>query len=123
MIIKKPITFPINKPKEEIIKVIKFIEECIENKYKVKEIIVNEKFISKKELIDKMKDKGFLALQKKNKDSRKEKSSIYMNFNQKYGKILVDQLKYIEISSDKRNKKVNLTDTGKHVCAIFKYLI
>ncbi len=123
MIIKTPITFPINKPNDEIIKVIKFIELCIENKYKDKEFEIKEKFISKKDLIEKMKNEGYLTLQKKNKDARKEKSSMYMNFNQKFVKILADELKYIEISSDKRNKKVSLTSAGKQVCEIFRYLV
>ncbi len=123
MIIEKPITFPIKKPNDEIIKVIKFIEMAIENKYKDKEIKVKEKFISKKELLEKMQEEGLLTLQKKNKDARKEKSSIYTNFNQKFVKILVGDLKYIEISNEKRNKRVTLTNIGKHVCDIFRYLI
>lgn len=36
---------------------------------------------------------------------------------------LVYEMKYIKISDDKRNKKVYLTEIGKDILKIFKFLI
>ncbi len=36
---------------------------------------------------------------------------------------LVNEMKYIKISDDKRNKKVYLTEVGKDILKIFKFLI
>lgn len=36
---------------------------------------------------------------------------------------LVNEMKHIRISDDKRNKKVYLTEVGKEVLKIFKFLI
>lgn len=36
---------------------------------------------------------------------------------------IVKEMKYIRISDDKRNKKIYLTEVGKDILKIFKYLI
>ncbi|MBN1216328.1 MAG: hypothetical protein JXA99_12915 [Candidatus Lokiarchaeota archaeon] len=46
-----------------------------------------------------------------------------MKLNQRFLKPLESELKYIEISDDKRNKKIVITEKGRVVLNIFKYLI
>ncbi|KKM21564.1 hypothetical protein LCGC14_1634180 [marine sediment metagenome] len=43
--------------------------------------------------------------------------------NTKFLEPLVKEMKYIKISDDKRNKKVYLTEVGKDILKIFKFLI
>lgn len=106
--------FPIQKPDTDLIKVIKIIEKMIPK---------NRKFVYKKHLLDELKNKGLLDLLKENKDYEKLKSAEYMTLNQRYLNPLEKDLKYIEISDDKRNKKIFLTDEGERVLKIFKYYI
>ncbi|TXT58308.1 MAG: hypothetical protein BAJALOKI2v1_400040 [Promethearchaeota archaeon] len=123
MIIKTPITFPINKPDEEFIKILKYIENLIDEKYRGKDVSnVKRKYIYKKHLVENLYEEGFLKLQSKHKNKRKLKSSIYMK-SRKYLDPLENDLNYIEISNDKRNKKVFLSETGKEILQIFEHLI
>lgn len=123
MIIKTPITFPIKKPNEKFIIILKFIYNLIEEKYKNKDLSnVKRKYIYKKNLVEDLYEEGLLKLKSKHKNKRKLKSSIYMK-SRKYLDPLEDDLNYIEISDDKRNKKVYLTETGKEILQIFEYLI
>ncbi len=121
MIIKTPMTFPIKKPKEIYIKILRLIHRLIEERYKDKKFDKNTpKFIYKKDLISKLFERKLITLQKKNKNERKLQASKYMK-SQKYIDALKRELRYIKISNDKRNKKVFLTDFGKEVLEIFKY--
>ncbi len=123
MIIKTPITFPINKPPELYINILKLIENMLIDKYDKKGFADREeKFIYKKNLVLGLYDKGLLTLTRKNDDARKLTSSLYMK-SKKILSILANELKYIEISEDKRNKKILLTDIGKSILEIFKFLI
>ncbi|MBD3197834.1 MAG: hypothetical protein GF317_22475 [Candidatus Lokiarchaeota archaeon] len=123
MIIKTPITFPIKKPDEIYIKILKFISQLIEKRYKNKDY--NEtlsKFIYKKTLIQELYEAGYVRLETKNKDPRKLKSSKYMKSN-KYLKVLERELNYIDVSDDRRNKKIYINEIGKEILKIFKYKI
>ncbi|MHA1252852.1 MAG: DUF6293 family protein [Candidatus Helarchaeota archaeon] len=46
-----------------------------------------------------------------------------MMANKRYLDPLEKELQYITISEDKRNKKICLTENGRNVLEIFKYLI
>ena len=118
-----PITFPTKKPKEIYIQTLKIIDNLTKRKYEKKEYKdVQKEFIYKKSLIKELESKGFITLESKHKDPSSRKSALYMKSN-KFLEPLVKDLKYIEISDDKRNKKVFLTDIGKKVLEIFKILI
>lgn len=123
MYIKTPITFPIKKPEAIYIKVLKLIQRMITKKYKGKEYDQSQaKFVYKKNLIDELIEKNFLKLEHKNEDERKRRSSYYMK-SKKFFDPLEKELSYIQISDDRRNKKVRLTPTGKQILQIFQYLI
>jgi len=123
MIIFKPVMFPIQKPRKNLIDVLKIIDEMIENKYKKKISACSTKFIYKKDLKNILLEKGYIALKKRNENPRNMASSHYMKLNHAYLNPLSLELKCIEISDDKRNKKIYLTPTGKNMLEIFKYLI
>ena len=119
----KPITFPIKKPEEIYIKTLKLIDELIEIKYKKKLLEKKRvKFVYLKKLIEDLESKGLLELNKEHEDPRSRKSALYMK-SRHFLEPLINELKYIELSDDKRNKKVFLTNKGKDVLQIFKYLI
>ena len=123
MILKKPLVFPIKKPDPILIKILQVIENMIDEKYENKLFEGDLKFIYKKDLLDALIDNDLIALKRKNEDYRKERSSYYAKLNQKFlNRMSMDQ-KYIEISSDKRNKKITLTSVGEEVLSIFEYLI
>jgi len=123
LLIKQPITFPIKKPKEIYIKFLKLFEDLIKNKYNKKDVeIKKEKFIYMKYLIDELKSKKFIELESKHNDPGKRKSALYMKANN-FLEPLIKDLEYIEISDDKRNKKVYLTEIGQDITKIFKFLI
>jgi hypothetical protein len=121
MIIKTPITFPIKKPEEIYIRILKLIKKMIGERYEGKKYDKNRpKFIYKKDLISKLFETKLITLQKKNKNVRKLQASKYMK-SQKYLSPMKRELKYIEVSKDKRNKKVFLTELGQEILEIFKY--
>ncbi|MHA1758852.1 MAG: DUF6293 family protein, partial [Promethearchaeota archaeon] len=66
---------------------------------------------------------GKLPLRKKSEDPQKLKSSYYMMANKRFLDPLEKELQYITLSKDKRNKKIYLTNDGKNVLEIFKYLL
>ena len=123
MIIIYPPIFPIIKPQTNLIKVLKILHKTIQNKYSDKETVFPIKFIYKKEFIEILIEKGFLKLQKKHYDLRSRQSSYYMKVNKRFLEPLANQLGYIEISKDKRNKKIFITEKGKNILKIFRYLI
>jgi len=106
--------FPIQKPREDLIKVLKVIEKIMAG---------GKKFVYKKYLLNVLKDEGLLQLITENPDLKKNKSSEYMALNQRYLNPLEKAWKFIKISDDKRNKKIFLTDEGKEILKIFKYYI
>ena len=121
--IKKPITFPIKKPKEVFLKTLKIIKDLIKSKYNQKYFdSESEQFIFMKKLIDVLESKHILELKSKHKELSSRKSALYMK-SYKFLEPLVRDLKYIKISEDKRNKKVFLTQRGKDILKIFKFLI
>lgn len=121
--IVNPITFPINKPKDIYINTLKILEKLITKKYEMKDYDDSHgKFIYKKTFINELETKGFVELESKHADPSKRKSALYMK-SHKFLEPLVDQLKYIKISDDKRNKKVFLTEKGRDILKIFKFLI
>ncbi|TFG01146.1 MAG: hypothetical protein EU541_00050 [Promethearchaeota archaeon] len=123
MIIKTPITFPIKKPDDQIIKILQFIQNLIENRYKGKQYDKSKrKFIYKKNLVEQLFEQGLISLIHKNKEERKLQASKYMK-SQKYLNPMEQELKFIEISKDKRNKKIYITDLGYEILEIFKYQI
>ncbi|MGV9173204.1 MAG: DUF6293 family protein, partial [Promethearchaeia archaeon] len=123
MYVKTPITFPIKKPKPLYIEILKLIHNMIVEKYRGKEYDKSQrKFVYKKNFIDKLIEVNILQLDHKNKNKRKRRSSYYMK-SKKYFEPLEKELGYINISDDRRNKKVRITDTGKEILQIFKYLI
>ncbi|MHA1766622.1 MAG: DUF6293 family protein, partial [Promethearchaeota archaeon] len=123
MIIIEPNLFPLQKPKEIFLKTLKIIEEAIHEKYKDKITLPPQKFIYKKNLIDLLIEKNILKLEKKHADPRKRRASYYMKINQILLKPMAKQLNYLKISKDKRNKKIFITEEGKTILEIFKYLI
>lgn len=118
----EPLLLPIKKTKKIFIKVLKIIDNALKKKYLEKETKSNLRFIYKKQLLELLIEKGFLKLQVKHHDPRSLQSSYYMKINQRFLKPLADELKYIKISKDKRNKKILLTKKGKIILKIFKYL-
>ena len=119
----KPITFPIEKPKEIFIRTLKLIENLINRKYQDKIYDkTKEKFIYMKYLIHGLEEKRYIELDSKHKEPSSFKSALYMKSRNFLGPI-VNELKYIKISDDKRNKKVYLTPIGNDVLKIFKFLI
>lgn len=123
IIVKEPITFPIQKPDKEVIEMLKCLENSITERYEKKDINPDQKFIYKKELVDILEEKGFLNIESKNKNPRKYRSSLYMSFNHRVADKLEEEFNYIRISDDKRNQKVFITDTGEQILKIFRYLI
>ncbi len=118
-----PITFPIKKPKEIYIKTLKLYEDLIQKKYHDK--IYNEKklkYIFLKNLINELEAEGYIELESKHEDPGSLKSALYMKARN-FLDPLVNDLKYIKISDEKRNKKVFLTSIGKEILEIFKFLI
>lgn len=124
MYMKIPTTFPIEKPPELYIKIIKLLESMLAEKYhSLKKYDPNKrKFIYKKKLLMKMYGTGLITLESENEDERKRLSSLYMKTKKLFA-MLSDDLDYIEISNDRRNKKVYLTETGINITKIFKFLI
>ena len=121
--IETPITFPIHKPKEIYLRSLKTIRTLIKKKYENK--VSNnkqEKFIYKKKLIEELEIKGFIELESKHEDPSRRKSALYMK-STNFLEPLVKEMNYIKISDDKRNKKVYLTEVGKDILKIFKFLI
>lgn len=123
IIIKKPVIFPFKKPRKELIKVLRVIKELIDIRYLLKETVVKEKFIYKKDLLEPLIKKNLLTLEKKNLDPSSQKSSYYMKLNQRYLKPLANNQNYIKISKDKKNQKIYLTDAGWDVIKIFEFLL
>ncbi len=120
---ESPVTFPIKKPDEIYIKSLKVIEDLIKKKYENKEYNKgHKKFIYKKSLIEALETKGFVKLESIHEDPSSRKSALYMKSN-KFLEPIVKDLKYIKISKEKRNKKVYLTEVGKDILEIFKFLI
>jgi len=123
MKIKTPMTFPIKKPDEKIIKILQFIQELIDKRYKNKpEDKGTQKFIYKKNLIEQLFKEELITLITKNPEERKLQASKYMK-SRKYLNPMDQELNFIDISDDKRNKKIFITDLGKEVLQIFKYQI
>jgi hypothetical protein len=122
MIMKTPITFPIQKPEEIYIDILKFIDELTKERYKNKPYDKEVgKFIYKKDLVEGLFDEGLLTLLSKNEDERKRQASKYMK-SRNYLETLENELNYIRISKEKRNKKVFITEIGEEILKIFKYL-
>jgi predicted transcriptional regulator len=121
--IMEPITFPINKPDKIYIKTLRLIQDLISNKYRNKEYDISKrKFIYFKRLIEELESEGLVKLDNEHNDPRSRKSALYMKTRHFFGP-LIEDLNYIELSDDKRNKKVFLTQKGKDILKIFKYYI
>ncbi|MBD3212527.1 MAG: hypothetical protein GF311_07960 [Candidatus Lokiarchaeota archaeon] len=121
MIIKEPLTFPIKKPKKIYVDILRLIERMITERYKDKQYDDSrQKYIFKKNLVESLYTENILTLKSKNKDERKLQASKYMK-SKKYLNRLNSELNYINVSKDKRNKKIFITDTGKEILNIFKY--
>jgi len=80
-------------------------------------------FIYKKELIQILRDKGYLMLKSIHFNLRFQLSSYYSKIDKNFLETLKNELNYIRISEDKKNKKVFITEKGDIVLKIFKYLI
>jgi len=119
----EPITFPIEKPKEIYIRILKLIDNLISEKYQDKIYDKKkEKFIYLKNLIYKLEAEKYIELVSKHEEPRSFKSALYMK-SRNFLEPLVKELKYIKISDEKRNKKVFLTSIGIEILKIFKFLI
>jgi predicted transcriptional regulator len=123
LLFKTPQVFPIQKPDEVLIKVLKIIQKALMKKYNGKQTESSQHFVYKKKLLEILEEEGFLKLKKQHKNPRFTQSSYYMKLNHRYLKPLASELNYIEISKDKRNKKIFITDKGKIILSIFRYLI
>lgn len=106
--------FPTQKPRDDLIHVLKIIEKMM---------VRGRSFVYKKRLLEALRDEGKLELIRENPDVKKVKSSEYMALNQRYLNPLEKQWDFIEISEDKRNKKIFLTEEGKKILKIFRYYI
>lgn len=121
--ITRPTTFPTNKPKKIYIEILKLLENLIQTKYQRKTITKDhKKYVYKKDFIKALEKQSFLELERKHRDPNSRKSALYMK-SYSLLKPLNNDLKYIKISDDKRNKKVYITDKGLQILDIFKYLI
>ena len=121
--IMKPITFPINKPDKIYVKTLKLIQELVTNKYSNKDYDTSKReFIYLKRLIEELESEGFVKLKIEHDDPRSRKSALYMKIRHFLDPLIAD-LNYIELSNDKRNKKVFLTEKGREVLKIFKFYI
>ena len=119
----EPLTFPINKPDKLYVKTLKLIQELVTNKYSNKDYdTAKRKFIYLKRLIDELESEGFVKLNIEHDDPRSRKSALYMKIRHFLDPLIAD-LNYIELSNDKRNKKVFLTEKGREVLKIFKFYI
>lgn len=119
----EPITFPIEKPKEIYIRILKLIDSLIKKKYQDKIYDKKkEKFIYLKNLIYKLEAEKYIELVSKHEEPGSFKSALYMK-SRNFLEPLVKELKYIKISDERRNKKVFLTSIGIEILKIFKFLI
>jgi hypothetical protein len=123
MITIEPQVFPLQKPPQKLIEVLKIIENSIKEKYKKKEVKSTPQFIYKKNLIQILRDNGYLTLKSKHINPRFQQSSYYSKIDKNFLEPLKNELNYIRISDDKKNKKVFITKKGEIVLKIFKYLI
>ncbi len=123
IIIKESINFPVRKPKRRLLEVLKIIKNMINQRYIGKECQISEKFVYKKRLLEKLIETGHLKLITKNQNIRFKTSSYYMKLNQRYLRPLEQELKFIKISKDRRNKKIYVTPKGYDVLRIFEYLL
>jgi hypothetical protein len=123
MITIVPQLFPLRRPKTKFIKVLKLIDNAITQKYENKTIEIEDKFLYKKNLLELLVKEGFLKLRSKHENLRSRKASYYMKLNQRFLKPMTEELNYIKISDHKRNKKIFITNTGRIVLEIFKFLI
>jgi len=119
--IDKPITFPIQKPDLLHIRILKLIKELIEERQASKDIEIENPYIPYKTLIRELFERKYLILSKKNQDYEKIKSAQYV-MAQHHLERLQYHLKFINISNERKNKKVYLTLEGEEVVKIFKYL-
>ncbi len=112
MEIFEPPSFKLNKPQPILIDALKIIEE-------------KGTGIHKKEFRKKLLARKMLKIQKKYDNPRdpKKLSAEYMAMNQQFIFPLRDNWNYIEVSDEKRNQKITLTDTGVEALQIFKYFI
>ena len=119
----EPVTFPIEKPKEIYIRILKLIDNLISEKYHDKIYDKKkEKFIYLKNLIYKLEAEKYIELVSKHEEPGSFKSALYMK-SRNFLEPLVKELRYIKISDEKRNKKVFLTSIGIEILKIFKFLI
>ena len=105
------------------IRTLKFIDDLIKKKYQDK--IYDEKkgkFIYLKNLIYELESQRYIELVSKHEEPGSFKSALYMKARN-FLDPLINELKYIKISDEKRNKKVFLTEIGKDILKIFKFLI
>lgn len=119
----RPITFPINKPDERYVELLKLITQLIKKRYKNKDYNAKtKKFVYMKNLINELELNGLIELDRENENPSYRKSALYMKARNILNPLIKD-LKYIELTDDKRNKKVFLTDRGKDILDIFKFLV
>ena len=115
--------FPLQKPAQIIINVLKIVENAIKEKYNKKEVKYNPQFIYKEDLIQILRDIGYLMLKSKHINPRFQQSSYYSKIDKNFLEPLKNELNYIRISEDKKNKKVIITEKGDIFLKSFKYLI
>lgn len=70
MITFEPHIFPLQKPAQKLIEVLKIVEIAIKEKYNGKEVKSTPLFIYKKDLIQILRDKGYLTLKSKHINPR-----------------------------------------------------
>ncbi len=126
IIIMKPTTFPTQRPHKDHIRTLKLINKMIEERFAKKQLPKDklqtvEKFIYMKDLINKLESNGVVQLDNKHRDPQKRKSALYMKVKDFLNPI-ANGLGYIEISNEKRNKHVTLTEKGKELIQIFQFL-
>jgi len=126
IIIEKPPSFPTQRPEKEHIQTLKLIYEMIQNRYIKKNLSKNEqqelpKFVFLKDVIQKLQSTGIVDLESKHKDLERRKSALYMKVRD-FLNPLANHLGYIDISGDKRNKRITITKKGNELIEIFRYL-
>lgn len=98
-------SYKIERPREELIKVLKIINEET----------VNDKQITKKELIEILDKFNLLELQSKsNRREQDEKSAKYRALDRKFIEPLLDW-KFISIGGTSRYRTIMLTDEGRNI--------
>ncbi|GAB4309912.1 MAG: hypothetical protein Kow0069_09630 [Promethearchaeota archaeon] len=99
--------FPITRPGKRMIKILKIIGEG------------GERGVLKKELIERLKQKGLLSVTVR--PGGNEKAALYMALNNGVLRPLRENWNAVEVTPQRRNQRVRLTQVGEDMVRVFRY--